>query len=100
VYGAPAARRPAPPPGGDRTGRVGAAAAFKLRLLPGANGPVTLRHLAAWGLAADPTASALPAALRRRLADFYAELERCAAEAEDVFRVRVEAILSAPDAAG
>jgi hypothetical protein len=77
-----------------------AAAAFKLRLLPGGGGPVTLRHLAAWSLAADPTASPLPAALRRRLADFYADLERCAAEAEDVFRLRVEAILTAPDSAG
>jgi hypothetical protein len=76
-----------------------AAAAFKLRLLPRADGPITLRHLAAWGLAAEPTASALPAALRRRLADFYADLERCAAEADDVFRVRVEAILTAPDSA-
>jgi hypothetical protein len=76
-----------------------AAAVFKRRLLPGAEPSATLRHLAAWSLAADLSDSAMPASLRRHLADFFADLERSAAEAEEVFRVRVEAILAAPDTA-
>jgi hypothetical protein len=53
-----------------------------------------LLHLAVWREDAGPAVSPLPPALRQRLVEFFAALERCAEEAEDAFRGRVEAILT------
>ena len=52
-----------------------------------------LLHLAVWREDAGPAVSPLPLTLRQRLVEFFAALERCAEEAEDAFRGRVEAIL-------
>jgi hypothetical protein len=54
-----------------------------------------LVHLAVWRQDADEASSALPSSLRRGLLDFFASVERSAAEAEALFRGRVEAILLA-----
>ena len=75
-----------------------AAAVFRRQLLSEAGGAVALHHLAVWRHEASPAASALPPAVRRKLVDFFAALERCAAEAEETFRGRVAAILAVPAA--
>lgn len=53
-------------------------------------------HLAVWREDPAPAISPLPSSLRKSLMDFFATLERCASEAEDAFRGRVEAILMVP----
>ena len=52
-----------------------------------------LLHLAVWREDAGPAVSPLPSTLRLQLMEFFAALERCADDAEDAFRGRVEAIL-------
>jgi hypothetical protein len=71
-----------------------AAAVFRERLLSEGEETVTLRHLAVWRLTSDTTGWEVPTALRRQLAQFFAEVERCAAGAEEAFRARVESILA------
>ena len=77
-----------------------AATEFRRQLLTDAGLADTLLHLAVWREDPAPAASPLPAALRRSLGDFFAALQRCAGEAEEAFRGRVEAILMIPPAAG
>jgi hypothetical protein len=77
-----------------------AATEFRRQLLTDAGLADTLLHLAVWREDPAPAASPLPAAVRRSLGDFFAALERCAGEAEEAFRGRVEAILMVPPAAG
>ena len=73
-----------------------AAAVVRGQLLAAAGGPCELRHLAVWQEGASPAASPLPPALRRKLIDFFAALDRCAADAEATFRGQVAAILAVP----
>jgi len=73
-----------------------AAAIFRKQLLAEAQLADTLVHLAVWREEPEPTESPIPATLRDKLVDFFATLERCAEEAEEAFRGRVEAILMAP----
>lgn len=54
-----------------------------------------LMHLAVWRQDPPPAVSPLPTGLRQQLVDFFATLERCAADAEEAFRGRVEALLMA-----
>jgi hypothetical protein len=70
------------------------AAAVVRRGLPAAADGAALRHLAVWRLEAEPTSWPVPAALGQRLADFFGEVERYAAGAEEVFRARVEEVLA------
>ena len=77
-----------------------AAAEFRRQLLADAGPADALLHLAVWREDPAPAASPLPAALRSSLVDFFAALERCAGEAEEAFRGRVEAILMVPHSAG
>ena len=58
-----------------------------------------LLHLAVWREDPAPAASPLPPPLRRSLVNFFTALERCAGEAEEAFRGRVEAILMVPASA-
>lgn len=59
-------------------------------------GQVELLHLAVWREeVATNAASPLPPSLRRKLIDFFSALDRSAADAEEAFRGRVAAILSA-----
>ncbi len=76
-----------------------AATEFRRQLLADAGLADALRHLAVWREDPAPAASPLPASLRRGLEDFFTALERCAGEAEDAFRGRVEAILMVPASA-
>jgi hypothetical protein len=64
-----------------------AAAEFRRQLLGDAGRNDALLHLAV---------SPLPSSLRKSLMDFFASLERCASDAEEAFRGRVEAILMVP----
>jgi hypothetical protein len=73
-----------------------AAAEFRRQLLTDAGQNDALLHLAVWREDPAPTASPLPASLRKSLVDFFATLERCASDAEEAFRGRVEAILMVP----
>ena len=57
-----------------------------------------LLHLALWR--DEPVAhSPVPPSLRQQLVSFFDALDRCASDAEEEFRGRVEAILTAPAAA-
>lgn len=71
-----------------------AAAVVRRELRAEAGDPDALHHLVVWREETAPAASPLPPGLRRQLDDFFAAVGRCAAEAEAVFRGRVEAILS------
>ena len=73
-----------------------AATEFRRQLLTDAQLADTLLHLAVWREDPAPAASPLPSPLRQNLEDFFSGLERCAGEAEEAFRGRVEAILMAP----
>ncbi len=73
-----------------------AATEFRRQLLAEAGLDDTLLHLAVWREDPAPASSPLPSSLRRSLVDFFAALERCAGEAEEAFRGRVEAILMVP----
>src|SRR5829696_6345154 len=77
-----------------------AATEFRRQVLADAGPNDALLHLAVWREDPAPAVSPLPSSLRTILMDFFASLERCASEAEDAFRGRVEAILtvSAPAA--
>ena len=76
-----------------------AATEFRRQLLTDAGHTDALLHLAVWREDPAPAASPLPTSLRRSLGDFFAALERCAGEAEEAFRGRVEAILMVPASA-
>jgi hypothetical protein len=76
-----------------------AATEFRRQLLTDAGLADALLHLAVWREDPVPAASPLPGSLRRNLEDFFAALERCAGEAEEAFRGRVEAILMVPASA-
>lgn len=71
-----------------------AAAAFKQDLRAGAGGAVALRGLAVWRRSAGPAPAPLPLSVRRHLAEFFAGVARCAADAEAAFRARVEDIFA------
>jgi hypothetical protein len=73
-----------------------AATEFRRQLLADARPHDALLHLAVWREDPAPAVSPLPSSLRANLMDFFATLERCASEAEDAFRGRVEALLMAP----
>lgn len=79
-----------------------AASVFRKQLLSDTGAADTLLQLAVWRQDSAPASSPLPAGLRGKLTDFFTSLEQCAGEAEEAFRVRVEAILTAhpatPDA--
>jgi hypothetical protein len=77
-----------------------AATEFRRQLLTNAGLADALLHLAVWREDPAPAVSPLPTSLRRSLGDFFAALERCAGEAEEAFRGRVEAILMVPASAG
>ncbi len=76
-----------------------AATEFRRQLLADAGLADALLHLAVWREDPAPVASPLPPSLRRSLVNFFAALERCAGEAEEAFRGRVEAILMVPASA-
>ena len=76
-----------------------AATEFRRQLLADAGLADALLHLAVWREDPAPAASPLPPSLRRSLGNFFTGLERCAGEAEEAFRGRVEAILMVPAAA-
>ncbi len=71
-----------------------AGAIVRGHLLAEPAGAAELVHLAAWRQDPLPAASPLPPRLRQKLADFFTSLERCADEAEEAFRGRVEALLT------
>jgi hypothetical protein len=73
-----------------------AAAEFRRQLLADAGINDALLHLAVWREDPAPDVSPLPSSLRKSLMDFFAGLERCASDAEEAFRGRVEAILMVP----
>ena len=73
-----------------------AATEFRRQLLADAGLADALLHLAVWRADPAPATSPLPPSLRRSLEGFFAGLERCAGEAEEAFRGRVEAILMGP----
>jgi hypothetical protein len=73
-----------------------AAAEFRRQLLADAGIADALLHLAVWREDPAPAASPLPSSLRDSLVGFFDGLERCAGEAEEAFRGRVEAILMVP----
>ena len=72
-----------------------AATEFRRQLLADAGLADTLLHLAVWRQDPAPALSPLPPPLRHGLEEFFMALERCAGEAEEAFRGRVEAILMA-----
>ena len=76
-----------------------AATEFRRQLLADAGLGDALLHLAVWREDHAPAASPVPASLRCSLEDFFVGLERCAGEAEEAFRGRVEAILLGPASA-
>lgn len=73
-----------------------AASVFRRQLLAEARRDDALIHLAVWRDEADPAASAVPPTMRQKLAEFFATVERCAEDAEEAFRDRVEAIFMGP----
>ena len=70
-----------------------AAAEFRRELLTDTGHDDAILHLAVWREDPAPAVSPLPSSLRNSLIDFFATLERCAGEAEEAFRGRVEEIL-------
>jgi hypothetical protein len=72
-----------------------AAAIVRRHLLSEASPSESLLHLGVWRQDTALAPSPLPSALRQQLVGFFAALERCAAEAEEAFRGRVEAMLMA-----
>ena len=76
-----------------------AAAEFRRQLLADVGIADALLHLAVWREDPSPAVSPLPAPLRQGLEDFFTGLERCASEAEESFRGRVEALLMVPASA-
>ena len=76
-----------------------AATEFRRQLLADAGLADALVHLGVWRADPAPATSPIPASVRRSLEDFFAALERCAGEAEEAFRGRVEAILMGPASA-
>ena len=76
-----------------------AATEFRRQLLADAGLADTLLHLAVWRQDPAPATSPLPPSLRHHLEEFFTALERCAGEAEEAFRGRVEAILMVPESA-
>jgi hypothetical protein len=72
-----------------------AATIVRRQLLGRSTGSDHLLHLAVWREDPPPAVSPLEPAVRQRLVDFFTTLERCAGEAEEAFRGRVEAILLA-----
>ena len=77
-----------------------AAALVRHQVLEKTDEGTDLLHLAIWRQDPPPAVSPLPSPLRQKLVDFFVGLERCAGEAEEVFRGRVEAILAASPEAG
>jgi len=77
-----------------------AATRFRSQLLADAGPNDALLHLAVWREDPAPAVSPLPSSLRTSLREFFATLERCASEAEEAFRGRVEAILMVPTPPG
>jgi hypothetical protein len=78
-----------------------AAALVRHQLLEKTNEGNDLLHLAVWRQDPPPAVSPLPSTLRQKLGDFFVALERCAGEAEEEFRGRVEAILAtSPEVGG
>jgi hypothetical protein len=73
-----------------------AATEFRRQLLADAGPHDAVLHLAVWREDPAPAVSPLPSSLRTSLMEFFAALGRCASEAEETFRGRVEAILMAP----
>jgi hypothetical protein len=73
-----------------------AAALFQRQVLAKAGIADKVLQLAVWRQDPAASASPLPTPLRQQLIDFFAALERSAAEAEATFRERVEAILAVP----
>jgi hypothetical protein len=73
-----------------------AAAIVRRRLLTEPSLVESLLHLGVWRQDTALAPSPLPPTLRQQLVGFFADLERCAAEAEEAFRGRVEAMLMAP----
>jgi len=76
-----------------------AATEFRRQVLADAGLADALLHLAVWREDPAPAVSPLPTPLRRSLEGFFTSLERCASEAEEAFRGRVEAILMVPSSA-
>ena len=72
-----------------------AATEFRRQLVADAVLADAILHLAVWREDPAPAASPLPSSVRDNLEDFFTGLERCAGEAEEAFRGRVEAILMA-----
>lgn len=72
-----------------------AAAIFRRQLRAATGHTDGVMHLAVWRHDPEPSRSPLPPALRQALLEFFDAVERCAGEAEDAFRGRVEAILMA-----
>lgn len=72
-----------------------AAAIFRRQLCDGEGHTDNILHLALWRDEPIPH-SPLPPALRQQLVSFFDALDRCAGEAEEEFRGRVEAILTGP----
>ena len=77
----------------EGAGAEEAAAEFRRQLLTDTGHDDALLHLAVWREDPAPAVSPLPSSLRHSLIDFFATLERCAGEAEEAFRGRVEEIL-------
>jgi hypothetical protein len=71
-----------------------AAELFRRRVLTETGVADDLLHLAVWRQDRESAVSALPEALRLQLRGFFAELDRCASDAEEDFRERVAAILA------
>ena len=72
-----------------------AAAAIRRQVLAEAVPADGLLHLAVWRQDPPQAGSPLPPGIRQQLTGFFVALERCAAEAEELFRGRVEALLMA-----
>jgi hypothetical protein len=77
----------------DCTSAEEAATEVRRQLLADAGLADAPLHIAVWREDPAPAESPLPPSLRRNLMGFFAALERCAGEAEEAFRWRVEAIL-------
>jgi hypothetical protein len=73
-----------------------AATEFRRQMLTDPRLADALLHLAVWREDPAPATSPLPTSVRRSLEDFFTALERCAGEAEEAFRGRVQAILMDP----
>jgi hypothetical protein len=70
-----------------------AAAVVRDQIVGQPGDPAELLHLAVWRGDRAGGASPLPPPLRRKLVDFFAALDRCAADAEAAFRDRVASVL-------